>query len=221
MAREGIKMKGQNVTVSSRQTDLEAKLLEIRAAGRTMRSQISAVEGRIKDLEVMLTDARMALEKLTDKSARTKADLRAENVAIESSFEAEEAHIKSLNRELATEVMKKQQPLAERRGTSQTSSPPLAEGEDCLPGLQSKLAAMTVERVEWFVLATETAEKLKAAEANIALQLTLRKTAREEMDTHTARVAELQEQLLANGPKLPQLSAQHSKLTDEMSRVKS
>lgn len=41
------------------------------------------------------------------------------------------------------------------------------------------------------------------------------------MDTHTPEIVELQEQLTAKIAELSQLSAKHSMLTDELSRVKS
>lgn len=61
---------------------------------------------------------------------------------------------------------------------------------------------MTVESDEWYAFATEKTEKLKTAEANVALQLALWEVALEETDTHTAKIAELQEQLAAEGAKL-------------------
>lgn len=42
---------------------------------------------------------------------------------------------------------------------------------------------MTVQCKEWRELATETAEKLEVARADVILQLKLREAAREEMDT--------------------------------------
>lgn len=68
LATNGIEMKCKNPTVSSRQTDLEAELVKIRVARRTMRSQITAAESWINTLKAQLTDARMALDKLTSES---------------------------------------------------------------------------------------------------------------------------------------------------------
>lgn len=83
----------------------------------------------------------------------------------------------------------------------------MAEGGESFSGVQSKLAATTAEWDVWSELTTETTKKLKTAEADIALQLTLRKPAREEIDTHTAKITQLQEQLKAKGADLSQLSA--------------
>lgn len=41
LAREGVELKGKNATMPSGQTDLEAELEKVRAASRTMRSQIT------------------------------------------------------------------------------------------------------------------------------------------------------------------------------------
>lgn len=80
---------------------------------------------------------------------------------------------------------------------------------------------MTVRRNAWFDLATEITEKLKAAEAEVALLSTLLEAAREDMNTHTAEPSELQKQVAAKSAELLQLSAKHNKLTDELSRVES
>lgn len=42
LARESIEMERMNATMSNRQTNFKAELVEIRAAGRTMRGQITA-----------------------------------------------------------------------------------------------------------------------------------------------------------------------------------
>lgn len=55
---------------------------------------------------------------------------------------------------------------------SQIKSRSLAAFEGSVSCLQSKLAAMTAERDEWFDMAAMTAEKLKIAKSDIALQLT-------------------------------------------------
>lgn len=57
LARESFEMKQKNATANSRQTSLEARLVEIRAAGHTMRGQITATEDRIKTLKALLTGA--------------------------------------------------------------------------------------------------------------------------------------------------------------------
>lgn len=132
LVREGIETNRKNTTLSSRQTDLEAKLVEIRAAGHTMRAQNTAGHGRIKAPETQLTNALFALERLPDESFWTEAELRSRMVAIEESFEAEKAHIDAFIRKLATEAEKMQQLLNGRRETRQTESRSLAEDEDCL-----------------------------------------------------------------------------------------
>lgn len=48
LAREGIEVKRRNATKSSRQTDLEAKQVEIRAARCTVSVLISAAEKQVK-----------------------------------------------------------------------------------------------------------------------------------------------------------------------------
>lgn len=69
LAFEDIEVKRKIATMSGRQMFLEAGLVEIRAAGRTMRSQMAAAEDWIKNPKAQLTDAHMALEKLIDRSA--------------------------------------------------------------------------------------------------------------------------------------------------------
>lgn len=56
----------------------------------------------------------MALEKLANESPKTEAKLKAEMIAAEESLDAEKAHVKRLERGLASEVEKRQQLLAER-----------------------------------------------------------------------------------------------------------
>lgn len=47
--------------------------------------------------------------------------------------------------------------------------------------------------------------KLKVAEANVTVQSLLPEAAREEIDTHSAEIAELENQLTANDAKLSKL----------------
>lgn len=75
LARMCIEIKRKNTTMYSRQTYLEAGLAEIRSSGRTMRSHIKTVEGRIKTLKTSLSNARVAIAKLTNESARFEAVL--------------------------------------------------------------------------------------------------------------------------------------------------
>lgn len=192
----------------------------IRRAGRTMRSLITAAKHRIKALRTQSSDARVALEKLADDTARTQADFHAELVAIEESFEVMNARVESGKREFETEVEKKQQFLNERQETSQTASCPLAENGASFRELPLKVAAMTAERNEWYNVATKALGKLKMTEADVALQSTPREAALEEKDTHTAEIAKLQVQLAARGAEVSQLSAKHSEPTNDMNRAK-
>lgn len=93
------------------------------------------------------------------------------------------------------------------------------ECDDSVPDWQFKLAAMTAERDEWLNLETDIAKKLKAAEADIALQSTLREAAREKMDTHTAEITKLQGKLTAKGAVLCHLSAKNRELTKKLNHV--
>lgn len=183
--------------------------------------QVTTTEDRIKILTVQSIDAQMALKKLANESFRNKGDLRAELVAVKKSLDGEKALLESPKREHATEVEQRQQLLTARRETSQTVSRPWAEGEEYLSDLQPKLAAMTTESDDRLCLETETTKKLKASEANIVLQSTLRKAAWEEMDTRPAEIDKLQEQLKAKGAKLSQWSEKHRELIDELRFVKS
>lgn len=76
---------------------------------------------------------------------------------------------KRLERECATEAEKMQLLFAERLETSWTASRQLAEGEESLQWLQSKIVAVTAEMDKWRELATETAEKRKVAQSDPAL----------------------------------------------------
>lgn len=75
LACEGSEIGRKNAAMFSRQTDLEAELVEVWAAERTMPGQITAAGDWIKTLKTQLFNARVALEKLVEKSARSKADL--------------------------------------------------------------------------------------------------------------------------------------------------
>lgn len=79
---------------------------------------------------------------------------------------------------------------------------------------------MTAERSAWYDQVAEALEKLKAVLADVALQPTLRESDREDIDTHTAEIAEVHEQLVAKSAGLFLLSAKHSKQTNELSRAK-
>lgn len=140
--------------------------------------------------------------------------------AVEESFEVEKARVESPKRELST-VSSKNRVVGRASKDEADCQFLMADSEDSLPNLQSKLAAMTAGRDEWFDLATETAKKLNTAEAYIALQLTLWEAAQENMDTHTTKTAKLQEQLADNDAELSQLSVKHIEQTNELNLVKS
>lgn len=106
--------------------------------------------------------------------------------AVEVPLDAKKAHIERLEREFAAGAEKRQQLLPKRQETSQTASCTLAKGEDPLRDLQLVVTAMTAERNEWRDLETESTKKLKAAEVEVALQLTLWQATRKGVDTDTA-----------------------------------
>lgn len=66
----------------------------------------------------------------------TETNFRAEMVAAKKALDAEKACIERLEHELVTEPEKRQQLLAKRRQTSQSSSRLLAEDKDPLQNLQ-------------------------------------------------------------------------------------
>lgn len=109
LARDGIKMKRKNATMSGRQTDLEAQLVETLAAGRTMRSEIKAAKDCIQILKAQLFNAQLTLSKLANESSMTEADFRGEMVAAKELLEAKKARVERLERELETEGEKGQQ----------------------------------------------------------------------------------------------------------------
>lgn len=110
--------------------------------------------------------------------------------------------------------------LAECWETKQTAYRPLTEGEDFLQGLWLKVATLTEQENKGHGQAAEALKKLKVAEANAALQLTLLEDAWEGRDTEKAAIAKLQEQLTAISAESSRLSAKQSALTNEFSRVK-
>lgn len=114
LVREGIKVERKIATMPSQQTDLECELVETRAAERTIRRHCSTAIERVTTLKAQLFNAQMALEKLAIESSKTGADLRAEMVAVEELLDAKKSRVKSLERELATDVDRIQQLLTER-----------------------------------------------------------------------------------------------------------
>lgn len=79
LAREVIEITLKNATFSSLQTDSEAKLVGVWAAGSTMRSLVTAAKGQVETLKRQLSDALVALDKPTDESPKTQADIEAKN----------------------------------------------------------------------------------------------------------------------------------------------
>lgn len=51
LSREGVEVKRKNATVPRQLTNLDAELVEVRAAGRTIRSQVTAAEDWIRTLK--------------------------------------------------------------------------------------------------------------------------------------------------------------------------
>lgn len=75
--------------------------MEIRAFELSMRSRIPAAVNRITALKTQLTNARIALEKVTDGLTRTEAGRQAEMIFVEESYEVEKTRVKSHKRDLA------------------------------------------------------------------------------------------------------------------------
>lgn len=65
------------------QTDLKTKLVKTLADRRAKCCQITAAKDHIKALKAQLAGGQLVLEKLADKSSRTKADNRVAMVAAE------------------------------------------------------------------------------------------------------------------------------------------
>lgn len=99
--------------MSNRQTDMEAVLVQTRAAKRTMRGQNLTTENRIKALKTQLVDARLALEKSAHESSKTEADFSAKTAAAEKLFNIGRVRMKRLERELASKVGLRQKSPAE------------------------------------------------------------------------------------------------------------
>lgn len=106
LAREGIKMKRKNVTMSSRQKNLNGKLVKLRDAKRTMRCQIAVAGDWQKLKKAQLINAWMVHQKQTDEPTRTEVDLRVELVAVDESFHTKNAVVEGLEQELANKVEK-------------------------------------------------------------------------------------------------------------------
>lgn len=96
----------------------------------------------------------------------------------------------------------------------------MAEDEDFPQGLQSKVIVIAAARDGWYDLANEASKKLKTAEADVALQLSLQEATPEEMDARTKEVAELQEQSTAKGAELSGLLSQNGEFVDKLRQIK-
>lgn len=72
--------------------------MEVWAAGSTMSDQISVAEERVKSIKARLSNTQLALEKLTDESSRTKAQLRAELSVVGESLKVEKKCVERLKR---------------------------------------------------------------------------------------------------------------------------
>lgn len=135
--------------------------MEISALGRKFRGQIRAVEDRIKAVKTQLADPQFALEKLANEASSSEANLRVKNVAVEGLLNTEQACVERPKRKLVTESEQRQQLLAERQKTSQTSGPSLLEGGSYLCDLRLGVATLAESWNEWHVLATR-AKKAKS-----------------------------------------------------------
>lgn len=191
LARDGIEAKRKNATMLSRQTDIEAKLVEITTSRCTMSGQTSAAEKRVKWLKLLLVETQLSPEKQTNESVRMAAELCDKISVSEELLRTKETRVKRLERILTTEAEKRQQLVAKRRETRETAIRQIADGEDSIQSLQSKVVAVTAERDEWFGLADESSNKFKMAKTNAALHLSLRKTLLEDTDARTAEMIEL------------------------------
>lgn len=162
----------------------------------------------------------MALEKLSDGSSRKEANHRAELSIAQESLQEKKASLERLERELATKVEKRRQPVAKRGETSKTASRQFADGDDSLQTLCAKVVAITTGRDKWYSLATEISDNPKTAEEDVAPQSPLRTASLKDVDARTAELDELQERLTARNPDLSKLDTQNRNQADESSQVR-
>lgn len=73
----------------------------------------------------------------------------------------------------------------------------MAEYNESLQELLSKVPTEIAELREWRKLATVTAKNLKVAETDVVLEFGFLQAAQDELDVQTVEVAELQEPLVA------------------------
>lgn len=151
LACEGVKMKRKNARLSSRTKDMEAKLVESRVAGSTIRGLLEAAEWQLSTLKRKLADAVLVLEKSASKTFWEKVNFEARMLVVEDSHWVEKVHVKRAERECGAEIKKTQQVFAESRDTNQAACRQLADGEEFLQYLQSKIFAVTPEmnRSRW------------------------------------------------------------------------
>lgn len=140
-------------------------------------------------------------------------------VALEKALSAEKALAKRQEHKCVVEAKRRQGWLAKRPNASRAASRLVANGEESILNLESKIDATTTELKKYCKLAAKAVEKLKEVKADVALQSAPLKSTGEEMDTEATEMTVLQGQLVAKSSQFLQLSAKHVKLTDEISRV--
>lgn len=95
--------------MSSRQTVLDTKLVEIQTAGRTISGQNAAAEERVKVLEAWLAEVQLALEILMDELSMTDTKLCAELSVVKESLRVDKTRVGCLECKLTAEAEKGQQ----------------------------------------------------------------------------------------------------------------
>lgn len=80
---------------------------------------------------------------------------------------------------------------------SQAASRQMAKNLESFHDLQSKIATTTAQLRQWRDLTSETTEKLRVSQADVAQHWTLRKSARESMNAQATSSTESQERLAA------------------------
>lgn len=163
LAREGADAKRKNEALSDQNTNSETKLVRVCSVGDTMREQLGGAECRIPALKTHLVDAWSARRKSAGETATVEADLRAQVAAVKELLSAERARVGRLERGLAVEAEKRQQPLVKPRETSQMLGCELVEDGESVQNEQFKLATLTVKLRKRRELATVTAEALIVA----------------------------------------------------------
>lgn len=140
-------MKRRNIKLSDQNTDMKANPVEIRATRGMMRGQHKVAEHQMLSLETQLADAEVALEKLAGEKSRTESDLGAQQVTVEESPSAKNAHAERLEHECAKEAKKRQWLLAEPRERSRSATHLLAECEESGPTVEDSRGGIGNERI--------------------------------------------------------------------------